>query len=105
VWIGQVSRDIGVRFTTRTPFLTTHAIDPNIDEARDYVLEDLLVTGALERWGLVRGVGEAEPDKPRTNLTGDKYFTDGLRLIVFVSASHRAMTDVEQLEWEPVPFH
>jgi hypothetical protein len=35
VWIGQVSRDIGVRFTPRTWNLTTHQIDPNVDEARD----------------------------------------------------------------------
>jgi hypothetical protein len=38
VWIGQVSRDIGVRFTPRTWNLTTHLIDPDVDEARDYVL-------------------------------------------------------------------
>lgn len=103
VWIGQVSRDIGVRFTTKTPFLTTHAIDPDIDEARDYVLEDLLVTGSLQRWGLVRGVGETNGDNSRTNLTGDHYFTDGLRLVFFVSPTHRAMTDVEVLDWEPLP--
>ncbi len=103
VWIGQVSRDIGVRFTTKTPFLTTHAIDPDIDEARDYVLEDLLVTGSLERWGLVRGVGETNGESARSNLTGDHYFTDGLRLVFFVSPTPRAMTDVEVLEWEPLP--
>jgi hypothetical protein len=103
VWIGQVSRDIGVRFTTKTPFLTTHAIDPDIDEARDYVLEDMLVTGSLDRWGLVRGVGATNGDSSRTNLTGDHYFTDGLRLVFFVSPTPRAMTDVEVLEWEPLP--
>jgi len=103
VWIGQVSRDIGVRFTGKSPFLTTHAIDPDVDEARDYVLEDLLVTGSMDRWGMVRGVGETAPDKPRSNLTGDPYFTDGLRLVVFVSGGHRAITDIELLEWEPLP--
>jgi hypothetical protein len=103
VWIAQVSRDIGVRFTKKTPFLTTHAIDPDVDEARDFVLEDLLVTGSLAQWGLVRGVGEARIDKPRTNLTGDHYFTDGLRLVLFVSTTNRAITDVEMLGWETVP--
>ena len=43
VWIGQVSRDIGVRFTPKTWNLTTHQIDPNVDEARDYVLDNLRV--------------------------------------------------------------
>jgi hypothetical protein len=30
-----------VRFTWRTWNLTTHRIDPDVDEARDYVMEDL----------------------------------------------------------------
>ena len=46
VWIGQVSRDIGVRFTPKTWNLTTHQIDPNVDEARDYVLDNLLASAA-----------------------------------------------------------
>ena len=46
VWIGQISRDIGVRFSARSPFFITHRIDPEVDEARDYLIEDLL--GALE---------------------------------------------------------
>jgi hypothetical protein len=103
VWIGQVSRDIGVRVTFRSPFLTTHAIDPEVDEARDYVLDDLLASGAIERWGLVRGVGTASREAPRENLTGDPYFTDGLRLVVFVAPSPRATTDAAFVPWEPVP--
>ena len=36
VWIGQVSRDIGVRFTNRSWYLTTHKIDPDVDEDPAY---------------------------------------------------------------------
>jgi hypothetical protein len=60
VWIGQVSRDIGVRFTPRTWNLTTHRIDPDVDEARDYVLDNFLGTGRVARLGFVPGV-EAVP--------------------------------------------
>jgi hypothetical protein len=45
VWIGQISRAIGVRFTLRTWNLTTHKIDPDVDDARDYVLDDLMESG------------------------------------------------------------
>ena len=34
VWIGQISRDIGVRFTLKTWNLTTHKIDPDVDDAQ-----------------------------------------------------------------------
>jgi hypothetical protein len=61
VWIGQVSRDIGVRFTPRTWNLTTHLIDPDVDEARDYVLDGLRVAGRVARLGFVPGVQAAPP--------------------------------------------
>jgi hypothetical protein len=61
VWVGQVSRDIGVRFTTRTWNLTTHRVDPEVDEARDYVVEDLFEAERLEAAGYVEGVGACDP--------------------------------------------
>jgi hypothetical protein len=85
VWVGQVSRDIGVRVTLKTWNLTTHRIDPDVDESRDYVLEDLLEAERLELTGYVDGVGACERDSPRRNLTGDPYYTDGQRGIAIVS--------------------
>ncbi len=41
VWIGQISRDIGVKFTLKSPTISTHVIDPDVDEARRYFAEDL----------------------------------------------------------------
>jgi hypothetical protein len=90
VWVGQVSRDIGVRFTTRTWNLTTHRIDPDVDEARDYVVEDLLEAERLLAAGYVEGVGACDLGAPRRNLTGDPYFTDGKRAVVLVSTARTA---------------
>jgi hypothetical protein len=92
VWVGQASRDIGVRFTLQTWNLTTHRIDPNVDEARDYVLEDLLEAQRVEKIGYVGGVGECDRTTPRYNLTGDPYFTDGNRAIAIVSGSRTTAT-------------
>ena len=85
VWIGQISRDIGVRFTWRTWNLTTHRIDAEVDEARDYVIEDLLQAERLEMAGYLDGVGACDANSPRHNLTGDPYFTDGKRAAVLLS--------------------
>jgi hypothetical protein len=99
VWVGQVSRDIGVRFTPKTWNLTTHQIDPDVDEARDYVLDDLLVAGRVARLGFVPGVEAASSAAPRRNLTGDPYFTDGLRAVAVLS---RTRTVPSFLTWSPV---
>ena len=85
VWIGQVSRDIGVRFTTSAWNLTTHRIDPDVDESRDYVLEDLLDAERVGAAGYVDTLTASTPSSPRRNLTGDPYYTDGKRVVILLS--------------------
>jgi hypothetical protein len=85
VWVGQVSRDIGVRFTTHAWNLTTHRIDPDVDESRDYVIEDLMLADRVAATGYVPGVGACPRESPRRNLTGDPYHTDGQRAVILLS--------------------
>ena len=99
VWIGQISRDIGVKVTTLSKTLTTHVIDPQVDHARFRLLETLLHSGNVARWGYVDGVEAASREHPRTNLTADPYFTDGKRLVVFISKTPRAMDQAEFISW------
>ncbi len=86
VWVGQVSRDIGVKVTTLSPTLTTHVIDPIVDEAREYLLHSLLHHDSVARFAFVEGVGRSEAAQPRRNLTDDPYLTDGMRLVVWLSS-------------------
>jgi len=101
VWIGQISRDIGVRFHAKT--LTTHKIDPDIDEAREYLLEDLAYAQSLSAFGYAPGAIAAPESAPRFNLTGDPYFTDGYRLVLWVSSEPVDIADLEFIEWARPP--
>ena len=101
VWIGQISRDIGVRFTTRT--ITTHKIDPDIDEAREFLVEDLAYSHGVMKTAYVKGVGSASIDAPRRNLTGDPYFTDGYRLAMWLSSTMVSISHIEFLDWARPP--
>lgn len=92
IWVGQVSRDIGVRLTRHTWNLMTHRIDPDVDEARDYVVEDLMHLGRVTIAAYVDGVGACEPNKPRRNLTGDPYHTDGKRAAILLAESRTKPT-------------
>jgi len=100
VFLGQISRDIGIRFTTQSPTISTHKIDPQVDEARDYLLEDLILSGFVEKIGFVKGVGPASQDAPRHNLTGDPYYTDGYRAVIVISGDPVDLNDLEILPWE-----
>lgn len=102
VWVGQISRDIGIRFIWDFP-PTTHRIDPDTDESRDGLLQDLAYSQALWKFGYVKGVGAATRSKPRENLTGDPYFTDGLRMVMFFRERPTTLGDIEMLEWDRPP--
>lgn len=101
VWVGQVSRDIGVKLSSKT--FVTHKIDPMVDEARLYVLLDLARSQYLARAGFVKGVGFASIDAPRFNYTGDPYYTDGLRTVLFLSDKPHTYQEIEWLDWALLP--
>ena len=100
VWIGQISRDIGVRFTFKNWPPVTHKIDPDIDEARYALAEDLIYSQQLAKGGYVKGVGTATRSKPRHNLTGDPFFTDGYRLVLVFDRRPRSFIEIESFNWE-----
>ena len=101
MWIGQISRDIGVRFTTKT--ITTHKVDPDVDETREYLVENLAYSQALAKLAYVGGVSAAPIDEPRGNLTGDPYFTDGHRVVLWVSSQPTDISEIELLRWGAPP--
>ena len=100
VWIGQVSRDIGVKVTTKSPTLTTHVIDPQVDLTREYLLHSLIGQGFVDRCGFVKGSAAGTPSQPRVNLTGDPYHSDGMRLVVILSPEPIPPDQVRSLLWE-----
>lgn len=100
VWIGQVSRDIGVKVTPKSPTLTTHIIDPEVDTTREYLFHSLIAEGFVDRFGFVKGSAAGTPSEPRMNLTGDPYYSDGLRLVVILSREPVTPDRIRSLLWE-----
>jgi hypothetical protein len=99
VLVGQISRDIGSRLTTKSSTLTTHRIDPDVDETRGSLLQDFIYSQALAAFAFAGGVGAADRSEPRTNLTGDVYFTDGLRLVLMLTQEPTTILDIDYLHW------
>jgi LssY C-terminus len=100
VWLGQVSRDIGIKITTESPTLTTHVIDPEVDTTREYLFHSLIGQGFVDRFGFVKGSAAATRDNPRHNLTGDPYHSDGMRLVVMLAPEPVTTEQIRSLHWE-----
>jgi hypothetical protein len=101
VWIGQISRDIGLLYTP--PLGVGHQVDPDVDEARDYLVQDLLRSQFVARLGWVGGVGAAPPWRPRVMADGTTFFTDGLRAVMILSTEALGLDEIEFLDWEAPP--
>jgi hypothetical protein len=83
VFVGQISRDIGVKFTLKSSTISTHVIDPDIDESRRCFVEDMAYSQALAKIGYVNGIGLIKKEAPRVNLLGDPFYTDGFRAVLY----------------------
>jgi len=99
VWIGAISRDIGVFFTTRAWNMTSHAIDPEVDEARDYLTEDLATAQVLASFSMVGGVGEVTREAPLQNLLGSPWWTDSRRAVLWLTDTPVPLEEIEMMDW------
>lgn len=98
VWVGQISRDIGVKFSRKT--FVTHKIDPVVDEARLYITLDIAASQSLQAVGYVKGVGYSDRESPHFNYTEDPYYTDGLRVVLIFGKARYPLDSIELLRWE-----
>ena len=100
VWIGQISRDIGVSFSTKNWWLSTHDIDPHVDEARDYLVQDLLLSHGVTRMGYAKGFEPKPEEKPLFNFMDQPIVTDGLLAVFEFDGEHAYFTELELFHWD-----
>ena len=101
VWIGQISRDIGLSYNLKN--VVGHEVDPDVDEARNYLVQDMLRSQRLTRFGWVRGVGAALPSAPRHMDDGTPFFTDGLRAVMMFGTVRTSLDRIRLFDWRS--FH
>lgn len=94
VWVGQISRII------RRAIWDKFTIEPDVDEARYYLLQDLWYAQGLLRFGYIRISDMATLSDPRNSLQDDTYFTDGLCLVMWVSNEPVSFAKVQFEPWE-----
>ncbi|MGO4549606.1 LssY C-terminal domain-containing protein [Lysobacter sp. 2RAF19] len=98
VFVAQVGRPVGGRFASgeaRSPLLH-HAVD----EARNFMVQDMMYSGGLEKLGFITGAGQAGASK--ATFDGAHYDTDGLRAVLFFGTRPLSLGDIEILDWVPL---
>ena len=98
VWVGQVSYELQRAIVKRG--FKNYRIDPEIDSARLYLMQNFWYTQSLAALGVVRGIPPSTIDAPSLNFAGAKYFTDGKRIVLFLSETPVAMDETDVLPWQ-----
>ena len=98
VWMGQASYDMGGGSILGV--LHKYRIDPDIDDARMYVMQNFWYSQSLAGIAVVGGVPAASIEAPRRNFRDSEYFTNGQRAVLFVSETPVGLDEVEMLHWQ-----
>ena len=89
VFLGQAGRPAGGRRTVAEG--QEPVVHPDVDEARNLTIQDMLYSGGLAKLGFVAAGTPVD-----TNLA-----TDGLRAVLFFITRPLALDDLEILDWVP----
>lgn len=101
IYLVQVGRPVGGRFTPRDA--EDFILHEDVDEARNVLIQDMMYSGGLDKLGLVTGVGAVSSVQRQATPDGGRYHTDGLRAVLFLGTRPLSLSDVELLDWEPLP--
>lgn len=96
VWLGQVSTVLGGRFAAEG----TRRFDPEVDEARNDVVQDLFYSQALAKVGFVEGAGGTSAAEARPSPAGSPYRTDGLRTVLMFAEDTVSLAEIDFFDWE-----
>ena len=92
VWLGQVQYGVDDRRILAQFFHPT-SIAADIDNPQRYAMQVFWYSQSLSAMGYVIGIDPAPSDNPRSTFYGREYFTDGRRLVVYLSDEPVAMGD------------
>ena len=103
IWAVQVSTRLGGRFAASGE--ETQGIEPDVDEARNDVVQDLMYSQALAKVGFVKGAGDMSAAEPRQLPDRSSYRTDGLRAVLLFGPDPVSLAEIDFFDWERLVDH
>jgi len=96
VWLIQVSHHVGQG-------KGKSQLDPDLDEAAAFFLQDIWYGQGLARYGWVQGQGRVPYESPQQTSTGATYFTSGYVAVMWLSGPAVSMLEADALGWDLGP--
>lgn len=104
LWAVQIKHAIGRRFQLGEQFLGVR-LDPDTDDGRNYLLQNLWYSHALEQFAWSATGKPVSYESPVLDFNDNAWFSDGLRVVVWVSGDPVSLADARSLDWDrPVDY-
>lgn len=100
VWVAQTSDRLGGRFAEKAPLEVTLPLEPDVDEARIDLTQDLAYSQALVKIGHVKGAGHARSAPKEKSSEDTHYTTDGLRVVLVFGDRPTSLATIVFFNWE-----
>jgi hypothetical protein len=100
VWVGQTSERLGGRFADKAPLGVTLPLNPDVDEARDDLIQDLAYSQVLIKIGFIKGSGRTQQAQEAGSSKDTQYTTDGLRAVLVFGDHPSSLEEMEFFNWE-----
>jgi hypothetical protein len=108
VWVGQVVYAISESWLESRvhaellPQFLKNSVVADIDGAKRLLFQNLWYNHSILRAGYARGAGESTVDKPAVTFDGIEYFTNGYRLVTFLSEESVALDEAVIIYLKPI---
>ncbi len=99
VWLGQVTNFVGKRNYIEQVLFGAH-LDPDIDDARGFLLQNIWYSQGLEGYAWQHGSDAIPVSQPSIDFNSNQYFTDGYRLVLWLSGTPYSLTDSRDMNWD-----
>jgi len=101
VWIAQIKHAIGRLYQINEIFFGS-AQDPDVDDGRNFLLQNLWYSQTLEAVAYSK-TGKVVPmGNPATDFNDNPFFTDGIRIVMWLSGNPVALQDTRNMQWDVV---
>jgi hypothetical protein len=101
IWLGQITHRISRFLEGR--LLGKTVLDPDVDDARMYLLQDIWYGQSLEKNAWLAPSTATSRGERQTDAEGLEYFTDGHRVVMWIADDPTALMDARYVEWDLPP--
>ena len=103
VWLAQLIHFIGQR-TQLEQVIFGARVDPDVDDGRDYLMQNVWYSQSLEQVGWLAGSGAISIESARFDFNSLEYFSDGFRTVLWLSGEPVSLLETRRADLDDQPF-